>query len=233
MQDTAITLGLAADHLVVLQGHWLAEPETADAFSALALRAEAAGFDLRVASGFRDYDRQVRIINDKWTGRRPVLNDSGEPLHRGDFDDIDWLRAILRFSALPGTSRHHWGTDVDIWDAAAVSGDYAPQLLPAEYREGGAFGPLAAWLDALIAADDAEGFFKPYDCDRGGIAPEAWHLSYKPVAQRHERLLSVEVCQPLWHGDPDLFGRQHEPLLMCPVLEVWGEALFAQFVHSV
>jgi hypothetical protein len=46
MQDMAITLGLAADHLVPLQGRWLAEPETAVAFSALAVRAEAAGFDL-------------------------------------------------------------------------------------------------------------------------------------------------------------------------------------------
>ena len=31
------------------------------------------------------------------------------------------IETILLWSALPGGSRHHWGTDVDVFDAAAVA----------------------------------------------------------------------------------------------------------------
>ena len=27
---------------------------------------------------------------------------------------IDAINEIIRFSTIPGTSRHHWGTDIDI-----------------------------------------------------------------------------------------------------------------------
>ena len=30
----------------------------------------------------------------------------------------------------------------------------------------------------------AFGFFRPYTTDRGGVAPEPWHLSYAPVARQ-------------------------------------------------
>ena len=49
--------------------------------------------------------------------------------------------------AIPGTSRHHWGTDLDVYDAAALPADYRLELSPAEVAPGGLFDSLHRWLD--------------------------------------------------------------------------------------
>ena len=219
MKETLIALGLFADHLVSLSDGLLVEPGTSRAFMALSRRAASEGFDLRPASAFRDYDRQARIVNDKWSGSRPVEDEAAVRLSRASLSDSAWLGAILRFSALPGTSRHHWGTDLDVWDAAAVEPNYALMLSPTEYGAGGTFSAMSQWLDELISADDAEGFYKPYAIDSGGIAPEAWHISYRPVASNYCSLVSPERLLSLWRGDPDVLGVAHEPLAMYELLE--------------
>ena len=139
MQQSLIAFGLSTEHLVSIAPDLRAERETASAFKTLGRRTAERGFELRVASAFRDYDRQVRIINDKWTGARPVTDGEGRLLERTRYTDDDWLNLILRFSALPGTSRHHWGTDLDIWDVSAVGADYRPLLSPSEYDPSGPF----------------------------------------------------------------------------------------------
>ena len=207
-----------------------AHQRAVSAFTALSGRAATAGFDMRVASAFRSYDRQLDIVNAKWLGHRPVLNDEGVDLHRAAASDADWLAAILRFSALPGTSRHHWGTDFDIWDRSTVTDDYAPQLLASEYQSDGVFAEMNAWLDDQISADNAEGFYKPYDVDRGGVAPEPWHISYRPVAEGYHRQLSLSDCLPLWHGQADPAGQCHAPLQMVSVLEADAEVIFKRYV---
>jgi LAS superfamily LD-carboxypeptidase LdcB len=207
-----------------------AHQRAVSAFTALSGRAATAGFDMRVASAFRSYDRQLDIVNAKWLGHRPVLNDEGLDLHRAAVSDADWLAAILRFSALPGTSRHHWGTDFDIWDRSTVTDDYAPQLLASEYQSDGVFAEMNAWLDDQISADNAEGFYKPYDVDRGGVAPEPWHISYRPVAEGYHRQLSLSDCLPLWHGQADPAGQCHAPLQMVSVLEADAEVIFKRYV---
>ena len=232
MQNAALLLGIGSRHLVALQTRFLADPETVSAFERLRRRAAVAGFELRVASAFRDYDRQTTIINEKWRGARPVTSAEGLTLQRENMGDLQWLEAIMRFSALPGTSRHHWGTDVDIWDAAAAPANYRPALEPSEYGEGGVFAEMTRWLDELINADDAEGFYKPYDIDRGGVAPEAWHISYRPVAaalQKAQRL-ALDLCWRLWRGEPDPEGNCHEVLAMLELLEHHGDELFKRFV---
>jgi LAS superfamily LD-carboxypeptidase LdcB len=213
-----------------LQERFLAEPATVGAFDRLTKRAAAAGFDLRVASAFRDYDRQTEIINQKWTGARPVKDVVGLPLSRENVSDLEWLEAILRFSALPGTSRHHWGTDLDIWDAAAVCVDYQPALEPSEYEQDGVFAEMNFWLDALISEDDAEGFYKPYNTDYGGVAPEAWHISYRPVASALQKQQRIDLCWPLWRGEADSEGNRHEALAMLALLEPHADDLFTRFV---
>ena len=207
-----------------------AHQRAVSAFTALSGRAATAGFDMRVASAFRSYDRQLDIVNAKWLGHRPVLNDEGADLHRAAVSDAEWLAAILRFSALPGTSRHHWGTDFDIWDRSTVTDDYAPQLLASEYQSDGVFAEMNAWLDDQISADNAEGFYKPYDVDRGGVAPEPWHISYRPVAEGYHRQLSLSDCLPLWHGQADPAGQCHAPLQMVSVLEADAEVIFKRYV---
>ena len=63
--------------------------------------ARSAGFDLRVASGFRSIDRQCQIWNAKAAGLRPVLDDAGEPLSIDELTPMSLVFAILRWSALP------------------------------------------------------------------------------------------------------------------------------------
>ena len=230
MNRALIAHGLSAESFTLLSEGVLVDLEASKAFLKLSKRAARAGFDIRIASAFRSYDRQTRIINEKWLGQRVVLNDQGDSLNRNMLTDAQWLEAILRFSALPGTSRHHWGTDLDIWDAAAVDPDYTLSLTGAEYGPGGVFEEMTQWLDARIAEDDAEGFFKPYDRDRGGVAPEPWHISYRPVAGRYPTLLSLELLTPLWTGLPDTKGEAHEPLAMLSVLSPIGEDVMQRYV---
>ena len=57
------------------------------------------------------------------------------------------------------------------------------------------FGPLHEWLDERIAPGSALGFFRPYDEDRQGVAPERWHLSYAPVATTYMEQLTTAVLR--------------------------------------
>ena len=230
MPQSLIAFGLSEEHLVSIAPDLRAERETATAFQTLGRRAAERGFEFRIASAFRDYDRQVRIINDKWTGARPVTDGDGRLLERVQYDDQEWLNLILRFSALPGTSRHHWGTDLDIWDASTVDEDYRLQLAPSEYGPSGPFFEMTRWLDELMAADDAEGFYKPYAEDRGGIAPEQWHISYRPAAMKYQERVAPELLMPLWRGEADAYGKVHEPLSMLEVIEPQVDHLMERFV---
>jgi len=174
--------GLDESHLVTLpDGHRL-QSAVASAFTALQEDARQAGFELAIASSFRSFSRQLAIWNGKASGVRPVHDDEGRAVSIAGLPPGQRLQAILRYSALPGTSRHHWGTDLDVYDAAAVAPDYRVQLSVQEVATGGVFDPLHCWLDARMAAHESHGFYRPYDKDRGGVAPERWHLSYAPLA---------------------------------------------------
>lgn len=161
------------------------------AFERLQQAARSAGFDMAIASSFRSFDRQLLIWNEKAAGRRPLYDEQGQALVFEQLSPWQLTQAILRWSALPGASRHHWGTDLDIYDRAAVPEDYTLQLTPAEVTGQGPFTPLHDWLDQQFKNDQGEGFFRPYDCDRGGVAPERWHLSYAPLAIDYQQQLSL------------------------------------------
>ncbi|GHD37406.1 M15 family metallopeptidase [Parahalioglobus pacificus] len=174
--------------------------------SQLQRAAADAGFDLQVVSGFRSFERQRAIVNAKASGERAVHDDAGSVVDLDVMTPLQRLHAILRFSALPGASRHHWGTDLDVYDAAAVPDDYAVQLVPEEVAADGVFGPLHAWLDSRMARDASFGFYRPYQSDRGGVAVERWHLSYAPLARQCEHELTPEVVVSVWSqalGDED------------------------------
>lgn len=161
--------------------HALLEP-----WAKLREEAAVAGFDLALASGYRDFHRQAAIWNAKARGERAVHDDQGRPVAVLALEPAARLEAIWRYSALPGTSRHHWGTDVDVYDRGAVPEDYVLQLTPGEYAPGGPFAALSNWLEERMQSGRSAGFFRPYRVDRGGIAPEPWHLSYAPLARQYE-----------------------------------------------
>ncbi|MBK6596910.1 MAG: M15 family metallopeptidase [Proteobacteria bacterium] len=150
-------------------------------FLALRGAARAAGIDLVPISSFRDFDRQLTIWNGKFSGERPLIALDGTPLDAALLDDRERIEAILAWSALPGASRHHWGTDFDVIDAAATPADYQPRLTPSEYAAEGVYARLSGWLAENLGTF---GFFRPYTTFRQGVQPEPWHLSYAPVADR-------------------------------------------------
>lgn len=203
--DLSLLTGQSRVHLQeIFPGHYL-HKLVVEPYRQLVNLAEKAGFDLRLASGFRSFDRQLEIWNGKASGQQPVLDDSGVAIALTGLSDLDKVCAILRWSALPGASRHHWGTDVDIWDAAAVDRDYRPQLISKEYVSGGVFYPLSEWLDRVISCGETE-FYRPYARDLGGTAPEPWHLSYRPVAREFNNSMDRPVLQEALNQDSIIFG---------------------------
>ena len=198
--------GRARTHVIELQQpsctlHY----EVIAAFLAMRDAARAEGMDMQVASSFRDFDTQVTIWNRKWAGERPLYDRNGCLLERAGMTDGDVVDAILCWSAVPGGSRHHWGSDVDVFDAAALTEGYKVQLVPAEYASGGIFGKLSTWLDHNM---QRFGFFRPYRTDRGGVSPEPWHLSYAPVSLPALESLSLSMLRQVLEGSC-LTGKGH------------------------
>jgi LAS superfamily LD-carboxypeptidase LdcB len=156
----------------------------------LSMRAAAArsGFDLVPQSAYRDFERQLRIWNAKFNGEAQVNDSSGRPMDALALAPAARVDAILVWSALPGASRHHWGTDLDLIDRAAIPPGYRVALLAEEYEAAGPFGPVSAWLEGNAARF---GFFRPYRGVRSGVQAEAWHFSFAPLAEPARRALTV------------------------------------------
>lgn len=157
-------------------------------FQALVLNAEQAGIEINIASGFRSFERQLLIWNNKFNGITPIKNSDGEQVDIAELNEFEIAEAILLYTALPGASRHHWGCDIDIYSGNLLNGQ-ALQLEPWEYEKSGPMAKLSSWL-----ADNAKkfGFYFPYDSFRGGVAAEPWHLSYAPLAEQYQAVMSIE-----------------------------------------
>lgn len=186
--STSLLCGQSTEHLAA-QGEFAGQlhVEVAPQVQRLRDAAREQGHELALASAFRSFERQLMIWNAKASGARPVLDAQGRPLDIGQLSEAELLHAILRWSALPGASRHHWGTDMDVYDVRGLAEGERPQLDTAEYLPGGPFAALAKWMDRHLQHFD---FFQPYQADRGGIAPEPWHISYRPLADRFAAQIS-------------------------------------------
>ena len=174
-------LGLDESHLILVgRGPHRLTAATAAAFNDMQVAAAYEGFNLQAASSWRGFERQLAIWNGKWRGERPLLDADNQPLDALQLDDMERLHAILRWSALPGTSRHHWGTDLDIYDPDCLPVGTRLALEPWEYEAGGWFADLGEWLGDHMTDF---GFFLPYakplDAAQG-VAYEPWHISFAP-----------------------------------------------------
>jgi LAS superfamily LD-carboxypeptidase LdcB len=154
--------------------------EAAEALCGMIDLADNMGVRLRVVSAFRSFSRQKEIWEAKWTGKQLT---EGQNLAITLPDPVERAKRILRYSAMPGTSRHHWGTDVDL---NSVEPDYF------ETSEG------RAVFDWLIIHAARFGFARPYTVrgiERpGGYEEEKWHWSYLPKAlqllQSYNRMIT-------------------------------------------
>jgi hypothetical protein len=162
----------AKDSNFVLVPHHLSskaiylEKETLKAFLKMQEAAQMDGVQLTVISGFRSFSHQKRIWEAKWTGQRKV---NGKNLNTSITDPVKRAKKILEFSSMPGTSRHHWGTDIDI---------YSLNNQAFTYGKGYA---IYTWL---IQNASKYGFCQVYS-EKGinrpnGYEEEKWHWSYMP-----------------------------------------------------
>ncbi|QOL27329.1 M15 family metallopeptidase [Thalassotalea sp. LPB0316] len=183
--------------------------------------AKDAGFNLTIASGFRNFDRQLSIFNRKANGQLPVFDKNNQQLDISALSNHELLHAIMYFSALPGTSRHHWGTDFDFYDASLLPQGQSLALAPWEYQQGGYFYHLNQWLDKHALQ---YGFYRPYDKYRGGVAIEPWHFSYFPLAKQYQAHLSSQQLAEIY---------QHSEMLLKAEIVDNIEHLFQQYVTNV
>lgn len=196
--DNDILTGKATWHLAQ-SGDFagVLDARVVDAYKDLETRAREAGYDMRIASGFRSFDRQLAIWNAKASGTKPVYDDNDRQVDMDALNEIEQVEAIMRFSALPGASRHHWGTDFDVYDASRMRPGYRLQLNLAECRDDGPCAELHSWLEMELPHTD---FYRPYAQDAGGISPEPWHLSYRSLASEYAGRMSAQILQKSWEG---------------------------------
>lgn len=150
------------------RGNIYMHAEAFEAFLKMYEDAKKDGINLQIMSGFRSFNHQKRIWENKWNGRQLLhgnirATDIADPKKRA--------LEILKFSAMPGTSRHHWGTDIDL------------NSLNNSYFESGYGKKVYSWLRANAGK---YGFCQPYtskgDNRNSGYEEEKWHWSFLPVA---------------------------------------------------
>lgn len=144
--------------------------EVYEAFLEMHEAAQEAGIRLVIRSATRNFDYQKGIWERKWTGARHLS--SGENAAQAYPDPKERALQILKYSSMPGTSRHHWGTDLDL---NAFNNDYF---------ESGEGLKLYRWMQANAGSF---GFCQPYtakgESRPHGYNEEKWHWSYLPTAQ--------------------------------------------------
>ena len=144
-----------------------------ESFLRMADAAATEGLPLQIISATRTFADQKRIWENKWTGQRQV---DGQDISQTIADPTERALKILEYSSMPGTSRHHWGTDIDL------------NSLNNEYFDSGRGKKIYDWLQTHAAE---YGFCQVYT-EKGEARPygyneERWHWSYMP--------LSVEYLQ--------------------------------------
>ncbi len=129
--------------------------------------AENDDINLNIISAFRSFNHQKYIWERKWNGKVKV---DGEYLNNTIKGDLFKANKILLYSSMPGSSRHHWGTDIDL------------NNLENKYFETGKGKKIYQWLTTHAAE---YGYCQVYTSNRKfGYQEEKWHWSYIPLAKK-------------------------------------------------
>jgi len=187
--------GLGEPDLVEFQPGYLVDRAIVDDLRALSDEARANGFGLRLESAYRSFDKQLSIWNRKARGELPLLSETGVPMERPT-DEEELMYAILTWSALPGASRHHLGTDIDVVDGMACPDGYEVQLTPAECD--GMFAKFHAFLTERMSSGNAFGFSRVFVPGRGKIRPEGWHIAHLPTSRMRLSHFSLDVLREIY-----------------------------------
>lgn len=160
------------------EGRYL-HKETFDSFLKMWAAAQKDGIQLRIISATRNFQAQKGIWEAKWTGGRKV---GGQDLSKAIPDPAQRALKILEYSSMPGTSRHHWGTDIDL------------NALVNSHFEKGEGLKTYEWLTTNASQ---YGFCQPYS-PKGterphGYNEEKWHWSYLPIAKQLTDQASIQL----------------------------------------
>lgn len=143
--------------------------EAYEAFEKMWEAAKKDGITIVISSATRNFDYQKRIWEEKWNGKRKLEDGT---LAIKIQNPTERAKKILEYSAMPGSSRHHWGTDFDI------------NGLKNEYFSKGKGKKLYDWL---LKNASNYGFCQPYTAfgkDRqSGYKEEKWHWTYFPLSE--------------------------------------------------
>lgn len=158
-------------------GYNLSE-EAHKAFLKMKEAARLEGINIKVVSSYRNFEKQKSI----WERKYKLFTSQG-------LSPKAAIQKIIEYSTIPGTSRHHWGTDIDIIDDnGKYSGDV---LIPEKFHGKGPFCKLKDWLDVNA---NKYGFYIVYtdNANRKGFKYEPWHYSYamisKPMLKAYKKL---------------------------------------------
>ncbi|GAA0859419.1 M15 family metallopeptidase [Aliiglaciecola litoralis] len=207
-------MGVSDSHIVKMQHNHGLISKVKDAFEAMQAAAAKDGIDLQLVSSFRSFERQLAIWQSKWLGQKPILDIHGQALDIDELEDIQKIHGIMTWSALPGASRHHWGTDLDVYDKQRVDSCDTPfELVSQEYELGGPCYDLSCWLDEHAQRFE---FYRPYHRYNGGVAPEAWHLSYRPIATDIIKQLDINALK-----------------MQIASIDIGGKAMILQYLDSL
>lgn len=184
-----LILGLTNDFQVsekMLTGRYpnpenLLQKEVLEAFEIMKSEAAKDGIHLKTVSGYRSFKRQNQIWNYKYkkyaaTGLGP----------NAIFD------SITTYSAVPGTSRHHWGTEIDVIDGSKIyTGD---ALIAPNFHGNGPFCALNEWMEKNSSRFGFELVYT-LDHNRTGFNYEPWHYSYVPLSRKryHNYLQNIKL----------------------------------------
>jgi len=161
--------------------------EAYDAFIKMYEAAKADGIHLIIKSATRNFDYQKGIWERKWTGQTKLS--SGEDASKAYIAATDRATNILKYSSMPGTSRHHWGTDIDLNNFNNA------------WFEKGEGLKLFTWLEAHAST---YGFCRPYTAKDNarpdGYNEEKWHWSYMPVSQKLTDLAEAVMEDEMLQG---------------------------------
>lgn len=170
------------------------EKNTLIAFEKMKKAALKDGIKIKIVSGFRDFDRQKLIWNSKFKKFTTEYN----------LSEVDAIKEIIRFSTIPGTSRHHWGTEIDVIDEE-FKNEKNP-LISYKYENGGVFNKLKKWMDVNSIK---YGFHLTYDNNpkRKGFEYEPWHYSYLPVSKKYlSKFLEIDIVDII--SKVDIHGKE-------------------------
>lgn len=157
------------------------QKETYSAFKAMYQAAKQEGVTLTIRSGTRTFAHQKAIWERKWTGKRLV---SGMNLAKAIKNPVKRAKLILHYSSMPGSSRHHWGTDIDL------------NAFNNRWFESGKGLKIYSWLRQNAYKFGFCQVYSKKDVNRPvGYDEEKWHWSYLPLARTYTDL-SMKMLTP-------------------------------------